>query len=418
MKKGLFFVVVLGCVRLTAMWVNMPPVPMDRLIPYTESVIRQNPDAPEAYYLLGRLHSLAFAMYTEVGAYLQGGKAPRVDDHTVGHAIRTATGRLIASDIDHADRSLANYQRAVELAPDSALYHFSLGWMQEQCSRFAGQLGTRLSAEWIDQALAEYRTAYRLALPVDLKQPSHLRLYLAEEAGTAIVGILKQRPGNEKEIDQIAKVVADLRGRPMAITPLIFSLNSKASLPDLLSDRRVGFDLDGFGAGRQWPWVRPDTCILVWDPNRTGRITSGRQLFGSVTWWMFWRNGYEPLDALDDNRDGVLSGAELKGIAVWRDANSNGIADPGEVVPAEDFGIVEIAVKPHRVDGMLLRDGGIKLRDGTSLTTFDWTPLSAGTDTAFSRRPHPSHEQPPITTPFSSWRVGPSARNDILRMDL
>jgi hypothetical protein len=168
----------------------------------------------------------------------------------------------------------------------------------------------------------------------------------------------------------------------MAVTPLIFSLKPNASLSDLLSDRQVGFDLDGFATGRQWPWVRADTCILVWDPNRTGRITSGRQLFGSVTWWMFWRNGYEPLGALDDNRDGVLSGAELKGIAVWRDANSNGIADPGEVVPVEGFGIVEIAVKPRQIDGALQRNGGIKLRDGRSLTTFDWTPVSVGTDTA------------------------------------
>jgi hypothetical protein len=389
MKKGSLFVV-LCCVRLTAMFVNMPPVPMDRLIPYTESVIRQSPDAADAYYLLGRLHSLAFAMVTEVGASLRDGKAPMLSGVAPDRTSRKTTGRLEAADIDHAGRSIANYKRAVELAPDSALYHFSLAWMQEQCSRFAGQLGAGTSAEWIDQALAEYRAAYRLALPIDEKHPTHLSPYLADEAGTAVIEILKQRPGNEKEIDQIAKIVTGLRRVPMAVTPLIFSLKPNASLSDLLSDRQVGFDLDGFATGRQWPWVRADTCILVWDPNRTGRITSGRQLFGSVTWWMFWRNGYEPLGALDDNRDGVLSGAELKGIAVWRDANSNGVAEPGEVLPVEDFGIVAIAVKPREADGMLLRDGGINLRDGRSFTTFDWTPVSAGTVTASSRRPHPS----------------------------
>ena len=33
----------------------MPPVPMDRLIPYTELVIRQNPGDAEAHYVLGRI---------------------------------------------------------------------------------------------------------------------------------------------------------------------------------------------------------------------------------------------------------------------------------------------------------------------------------------------------------------------------
>jgi hypothetical protein len=89
---------------------------------------------------------------------------------------------------------------------------------------------------------------------------------------------------------------------------------------------------------------------------------------------MFWRNGYEPLAALDDNRDGVLSGGEVTGIAVWRDANSNGVSDPGEVVPAEMFGIVEIEVRP-RLAGVTLQSG-IRLRDGVRLTTFDWMPTS------------------------------------------
>jgi hypothetical protein len=70
---------------------------------------------------------------------------------------------------------------------------------------------------------------------------------------------------------------------------------------------------------------------------------------------MFWRDGFEPLAALDDNRDGKLTGSEISGI---------GVSDPGEVVPAEQFGIVEIDV----------HGGGITLRDGTVLPMFDWVP--------------------------------------------
>ena len=45
-------------------------------------------------------------------------------------------------------------------------------------------------------------------------------------------------------------------------------------------------------------------------------------MFGSVTWWLFFSDGYRALDTLDDNRDGRLTGSELSGIAVWFDRNT------------------------------------------------------------------------------------------------
>ena len=171
--------------------------------------------------------------------------------------------------------------------------------------------------------------------------------------------------------------MAVLGQKPRAITPVVFSTRAGVSLPDLLSTRSVRFDLDGFSEGRLWPWVKPETGILVWDPSGTGRITSGRQLFGSATWWMFWKNGYQPLAALDDNNNGLLTGKELSGIAVWRDKNSNGVSDPGEVVTVQEFGIVAIAVKPCAdTGGQLLRTDGIQLKNGLTLPTFDWVPTS------------------------------------------
>jgi hypothetical protein len=361
-------VVLLVCLPLTAKWLYMPPVPVGRLITNTESLLGHDPSDAEAYYMLGRLYSLKFALKTEVGARTSDGKVPVIGAYTREHEPRSRTNPLTPVDIESANRSLANYKRAVELAPDSALYHFGLAWMQQECSRFASQLGKHPAPDWVDLALAEYRTAYRLALG------SHLRSDLSDQAGSAIIEILKPRPGSEKEIAEITRNLNELRHHPRVITPLIFSLSPNITLPDLLSNQTVTFDLDGFNSGRRWPWLRPDTCILVWDPAHTGQITSGRQLFGSVTWWMFWQNGYDALAALDDNHDGVLSGAELKGICVWRDKNSNGIADPGEVITAEEFGIVQIAVKPRNVQGTLQSDHGIRLNSGSS--TFDWMPQS------------------------------------------
>ena len=92
---------------------------------------------------------------------------------------------------------------------------------------------------------------------------------------------------------------------------------------------RVSFDLDGFGP-RTWTWITPDAGWLVFDPRGTGRITSGLQLFGNVTFWLFWNTGYDALRAFDDDGNGVLRGDELAGLAVWRDVNVDGVSRAGE----------------------------------------------------------------------------------------
>src|SRR5207302_6844825 len=135
-----------------------------------------------------------------------------------------------------------------------------------------------------------------------------------------------------------------LQRKPRAVTPLIFPLDRPRPLPALLSrGRLVSFDMAGAGRRQRWPWVQPETAILVWDPERRGRITSGTQLFGSFTWSIFWRNGYEPLAFLDDNHDGWLTGVELQGLSVWRDRNGDGVSEPGEVLPVAALGIVRVA---------------------------------------------------------------------------
>lgn len=375
--RRILLVALLVCAQPSlAKWIKMPPVPVDRLITNTESVLTQHPNNPEAYYLLGRLYSMKFSLRTEAGALVKQGQVPTLDALTNEHETRASDQRFAKGDIENANRSLANYKRAVELAPNSTLDHFGLAWMEQECSRFAGELGQLTASELLAAALSEYRTAYQLALPNDQNSQSHLRPYLAVEAGNALIELLKEHPGNEAEILRIEGTIRGLQGHSRAITPIIFSLNPDVDFAALLSTGAVSFDLDGFKDGRRWPWVRSDTCILVWDPGHAGQITSGRQLFGSVSWWLFWNNGFEALAALDDNHDGVLTGAELRGIAVWRDSNSNGIADPGEVVSAEGLGISSIEVRPVQADRYLFVTNGIALRNGTLLKTFDWMPES------------------------------------------
>jgi hypothetical protein len=89
---------------------------------------------------------------------------------------------------------------------------------------------------------------------------------------------------------------------------------------------------------------------------------------------MFWKNGFEPLAALDDNGDGWLTERELDGIGVWQDRNGNGVSDQGEVIPAAQFGIVALGVHPQgTVDGVLAERNGVVMR-GDSFTLYDWVP--------------------------------------------
>jgi hypothetical protein len=246
-----------------------------------------------------------------------------------------------------------------------------------------------LAEDWNNQMTDEYFRAMSLALPDDGKtseQPiwGSMEDYVAYEAATNYVNIVGARgalPDERVRLDvakATVKAFNDLP-RPNAITPIIFPTDAARSLGDLLgAGRTTRFDLDGSGRHLEWPWVNGTTGILVWDPDRTGAITSGRQLFGSVTWWFFFKNGYEALASLDDNGDTILSGPELRGLAVWVDGNGNGVSDPGEVTPVESFGVASISTVGASVeDGAPCNHEGMRGSAGWTRPTFDWvvTPV-------------------------------------------
>ncbi|MFO0835595.1 MAG: hypothetical protein U0638_11540 [Phycisphaerales bacterium] len=250
---------------------------------------------------------------------------------------------------------------------------------------------TLLSTYWRRIAADHYYFAFEATIKKDAareQQPPFggLRELISYEAGKSFQKLAETDPVIAKKDEARPKAIAEglkkLEALPkdMVITPVVFSLSDSSSLSELLAPQTTStFDLDGTGRDQAWPWLRPDTALLVWDPSNTGVITSGRQLFGSVTWWMFFRNGYEALDALDDNADGTLSGRELRGIAAWFDRNSNGESDPGEVVSLASLGITSISVQVTGHDGRApMNHAGITLASGQTLPTYDWivSPLS------------------------------------------
>ncbi len=240
---------------------------------------------------------------------------------------------------------------------------------------------------WQDVAIGAYRRAYDLAIAEDLAMPSlpvlGLRELVAHEAGRAWVRLVQARGGpeaNTPEVRAVEDAVRKLESKPRgAITPILVPLGLTTSLAALLPPGRTAtFDLDGDGTAEPWPWPSADAAFLVWDPSGTGEITSGQQLFGSVTWWLFFRDGYEALAALDDDADGWLRGHEIEGLALWQDANGNGRSEPGEVRPLAAYGAEAISTRGTRAaNGVLTSPDGLHLKNGRTLPTYDWTPTPA-----------------------------------------
>lgn len=242
-----------------------------------------------------------------------------------------------------------------------------------------------LAKDWDTQTIEAFYKAMSLAEKSDKGRYKRRPLWGGLEDAVsyeAAKGLVRVSPSDtdasKKRVDEAKKLIAHFDGlpRPDAITPIVISMNSTASVGDLVLDHDaepVRFNLDGLGGPQWWSWVKPETGILCWDPDRTGLITSGRQLFGSASWWVLFDTGYEALDALDDNRDGFLRGSELAGIAVWFDRNSNGVSDPGEVVPIESLGIAGLAcVADGESHGCPMSSRGLELADGRVLPTYDW----------------------------------------------
>jgi hypothetical protein len=125
---------------------------------------------------------------------------------------------------------------------------------------------------------------------------------------------------------------------------------------------------------RRWTWISPSAAWLVFDPRRTTRVSSALQLFGSATFWMFWRNGYEALASLDDNGDGALRGQELAGLALWHDRDCNGVSSPSEVRPVREYGIVSLSVRwttTTHSDLAAIALDGVEFTTGARRPTYD-----------------------------------------------
>lgn len=161
----------------------------------------------------------------------------------------------------------------------------------------------------------------------------------------------------------------------MYVTPIVVPMADAPFSRLIDTHSPVAFDFAGTGDRRAQGWLSPDAAWLVWDPEWRGHVRSGFDMIGQRTWAVFWTDGFEALRALDDNRDGELTGAELGGLSLWRDENRNGVSDPGEVLPAQAHGVAAFVVRGQATrPGLITAPDGVRFEDGRTRPLYDWTP--------------------------------------------
>ncbi len=393
---------------------SVEEVPPKRLLDNLQAYLKRHPRDAEAHYELGRVYSVLYisnkktisaAFKTLDDKPLSFGiffnNSPEYARYPVypGFSIHEPS---LSEQERFVGLSLAYYKEALELAERTKikslesqdrcpLYLLGYAWMLEKGIQFAKTLpapfkakrGLATEQEWRDKATDILREVYRNYRPSlqEIQNTLSNHPMAAQEAAEGIVRLQRssKNPQVQKEVALVRQWLDSVDKLHRFMSPIIFPLNGHDTLSQLLAPRKaVRFDLMGDRTGTRWSWVNERAGILVWDPLHNGRVRSGYQLFGNVTWCMIWKHGYAPLARLDANGDGWLTGRELEGIAVWRDKNGNGVSDRGEVIPLSRLGIARISVKALQGgDGVFWNPKGIVKRDGTAVPTYDWIAKEA-----------------------------------------
>ena len=130
------------------------------------------------------------------------------------------------------------------------------------------------------------------------------------------------------------------------VTPLVLDLNGDGVQTTSMTSG-VAFDIDADGQIDQTAWATGGDGFLVLDRNANGKIDDGSELFGSsnrLSSGELARDGFASLAELDSNSDGVIDANDEKfsSLGVWKDNNSNGVSETGEIRTLSELGIVSL----------------------------------------------------------------------------
>lgn len=353
--------------------VDVQNVPVERVVANLERQVAERPKDAGVRVNLARVHAMAYAQKVRTvptpnddgkrGVVLWAGEF--VPDFRQFEVKSTSDPKALAVAREHLAKAIARYREALELAPDNLVARMGLGWTLSQSDDRPG-------------AIAALRDVVARALAEDRMKSGRVmagQRSLTEEAARYLIPLLDPVVDRD-EIARLRAEASELARQPRPITPIAIPLADNLTAYDIADDEAsVAFDLDGSALPQRWTWIRPNAAWLVFDRRGTRSITSGLQLFGSVTFWLFWDNGYDALRALDDDGDGRIAGGELAGLALWHDRNVNGRSEPGEVRPVAEWGIVSLSCAyehdARHPDEIAFSARGVTFRDGTLRATFD-----------------------------------------------
>ena len=175
--------------------------------------------------------------------------------------------------------------------------------------------------------------------------------------------------------------VLDLASRQRQSDPLAINIDG-TGIETLPLKSGVYFDHIGNGFKIRTGWTAPNTGLLVRDLNGNGRIDSGRELFGDNTVLKSGAvaaNGFEALKDLCESDDGIFDerSAAFHELYLWFDLNSNGMTEPGELIPLSETGIASIDLNYQDSDyvdqngNAFMQISTAELEDGTVVDAID-----------------------------------------------
>jgi hypothetical protein len=337
-------ILVTGVLLLLGTWpsrahygpILLEQVPIDRVVANLEAQAKARPADALLQINLARAHGMAYAKKTERADVIKSqpergvyfGQEPA---NVPFRAEATSDPVKQAAASVHLKKSIEHFTAALAIAPDNLVGRLGLAWTTDQS-------GDKVAA------ISAYRDVIERAWRVEgqLKRADLGFVPVTAEAADYLIPLLNPTV-DAQEIATLRERSQKLRRLPRPITPIVVPLRDGLSLGSVHDDdAAVKFDADGFGPN-SWSWITPDAAWLVYDQVGRGEIRSALQLFGSVSFWMFWDTGYDAMRALDDNLDGRLTGAELHHLHLWRDANSNGMSERGEVRALASYDIVSLS---------------------------------------------------------------------------
>jgi tetratricopeptide (TPR) repeat protein len=341
-------------------------VPVDRILTNLADQAAAKPRDAKLKFSLARAYAMAYASKSDDFPTNKGELWYGFEPKNVPFTNKPTTDKAKQAEAEKKlAKAIETYEEALKLAPDDLVGRLGYAWSLDQ----AGQKET---------AIAEYRKVIEAAWKkeADLKMAGLGFHSLTQEASEYLIPLL-DKSAAATEIKDLQGRIAKMQAIPRPITPIAVPLADNLRAVDIENrDAIVAFDADGSAnKDRRWTWIKANAAWLVIDKQNSGKVHSALQMFGNVTFWMFWQHGYEPLAALDDNGDGELRGAELAGLCLWHDANQNGVSDSGEVKPLAEHRIVAISyaheVDTAHADKIEFSPRGVTFADGTTRPTFD-----------------------------------------------